>query len=53
MRYTVRVAREDRIDNVLHTDEESEAFKKERELRKIYGNDKVWTVDAIIEFLVG
>ena len=53
MRYTVRFYDGIQIINDLSTNDLSVAIKREVELRKVYGNDKVWMADILLEMMVG
>jgi hypothetical protein len=53
MRYTVRFYNGIQIINDLSTNDLSVAIKREVELRKVYGNDKVWMADILLEMMVG
>jgi len=53
MRYTVRFYNGIQIVNDLSTNDLSFAIKREVELREVYGNDKVWMSDILLEMMVG
>ena len=53
MRYTVRFYNGIQIINDLSTNDLSVAIKREVELCKVYGNDKVWMADILLEMMVG
>ena len=53
MSYTVRFYNGIQIINDLSTNDLSLAIKREVELRKVYGNDKVWMADILLEMMVG
>ena len=53
MRYTVKFYNGIQIINDLSTNDLSVAIKREVELRKVYGNDKVWMADILLEMMVG
>ena len=53
MRYIVRFYDGIQIINDLSTNDLSVAIKREVELRKVYGNDKVWMADILLEMMVG
>jgi len=53
MRYTVKFYNGIQIINDLSTNDLSVAIKREVELCKVYGNDKVWMADILLEMMVG
>ena len=51
MRYLVRYVKDSQIINDLRTNDEAQAFARERQLRLL--GYETWTVDSIMEILVG
>jgi hypothetical protein len=51
MRYLVRYVKDSQIINDLRTNDEAQAFDRERQLRLL--GYKTWTADSIMEILVG
>lgn len=53
MRYTVRVAKGDKIENIYNSSNHSDAIAIYLTARKVYGADNVWMADSITELMVG
>lgn len=52
MRYTVRAAKGNTIENIFSTNDEPLAIKKEKDAKGL-GYDEVWVCDSVTELQVG
>ncbi len=53
MRYIVRVAKNQIIENVYYTNDYYKALQTEEKMIKTHGKDNVWICDVIQEILAG